>query len=78
MEEKKKKKKKEKKRESGFPFLQLLPCCPHPSLQEFITAFTPCFTVLRAATWNYQQLRFIFDEKKLDSVALSRLFCFLF
>ena len=41
---------------------------PQPPL-EFITAFTPCSTVLRAATWNCQQLRFIFDEKKLDSVA---------
>ena len=36
---------------------------------EFITAFTPCSVVQRAATWNCQQLRFIFDEKKLDSVA---------
>ena len=40
-----------------------------PSHTKFITAFTPCATVLRAATWNVQQLKFIFDEEKLDSVA---------
>ena len=36
---------------------------------EFVTAFTSCTTILRGATWNCQQLRFIFDEKRLDSVA---------
>jgi len=43
-----------------------------PALQppvEFVTAFTSCTTILRGATWNCQQLRFIFDEKRLDSVA---------
>jgi len=35
----------------------------------FVTAFTSCTTILRGATWNCQQLRFIFDEKRLDSVA---------
>ena len=53
----------------------LCPATPSPSITstsppaEFTTAFTPCVTTLRTATWNCQQLRFIFDEKKLDSVA---------
>ena len=40
-----------------------------PPPVKFATAFTSCTTILRGATWNCQQLRFIFDEKKLDSVA---------
>jgi len=43
------------------------PALPPPV--EFVTAFTSCTTILRGATWNCQQLRFIFDEKRLDSVA---------
>ena len=40
-----------------------------PAVPKFVTAFTSCSTVLRAATWNVQQLKFIFHEEKLDSVA---------
>lgn len=38
-------------------------------LPPFTTAFTPCPTVLRACTWNVQQLKFVFDDQQLDSVA---------
>ena len=38
-------------------------------LPPFTEPFKPCLTAVRAATWNCQQLRFIFDEKILDSTA---------
>jgi len=37
-------------------------------LPPFTEPFKPCLTVVRAATWNCQQLRFI-DERMLDSTA---------
>ena len=53
--------------------LTKLSLCPGTSSTsppvEFGTAFTPYTTTLRAATWNCQQFRFIFDEKRMDSVA---------
>jgi len=38
-------------------------------LPPFTEPFKSCLTVVRAATWNCQQLRFIFDEKMLDFTA---------
>ena len=49
--------------------LTKLSLCPGTSSTsppvEFGTAFTPYTTTLRAATWNYRQLRFIFDERRI-------------
>jgi len=38
-------------------------------LPPFTEPFESCLTVVRAATWNCQQLRFILDEKMLDFTA---------
>jgi len=50
-------------------FSPLLRHC-HPPPVDFVMAFPPfTTTTLRAAVCNCQQLRFIFDEKRMDSLA---------